>query len=155
MRKQKDIKVCLVCSSGGHFFELYCLRSLWCDYDHFWVTFPGRDTQHLLRDEKMYWAYFPTNRSVKNLIRNLALALRVLTQEKPSVIISTGAGVSVPFFCLGRILGINTIYIESMTRTNDLSLSGKLVYPVVRNFFVQWPELAVKYPRARFSGQVL
>ena len=149
------MKICLVCSSGGHFFELYCLRSLWGNSDHFWVTFPGSDTHQLLKGKKVYWAYFPTNRSVKNLIRNLLMAWRILLKEKPSVMISTGAGVSVPFFYLGRILGMKTIYIESMTRINDLSLTGKLVYPVVENFFVQWPELALKYSRAKFSGQVI
>lgn len=149
------MKVCLICSSGGHFFELYCLRSLWHNSDHFWVTFPGSDTQYLLKGKKVYWAYSPTNRSIKNLIRNLVMALGILLKEKPSVIISTGAGVSVPFFYLARILGMKTIYIESMTRINDLSLTGKLVYPVVENFFVQWSELAAKYSRAKFSGQVI
>lgn len=150
-----DTKICLVCSSGGHFFELYSLKSLWSDCNHFWVTFPGKDTQHLLRTEKVYWAYHPTNRSIKNLIRNLFLAWKILLKEKPEIIISTGAGVGVPFLYLGRILGKKTIYIESMARIENLSLTGKLLYPIVQNFFVQWPELTVKYPRAKFKGQVL
>ncbi|MFQ6082955.1 MAG: PssD/Cps14F family polysaccharide biosynthesis glycosyltransferase [Candidatus Aminicenantia bacterium] len=150
-----DMKICLVCSAGGHFFELYSLRSLWSNYDHFWVTSQEKNTQYLLRKEKVYWAYFPTNRSIKNFIRNLLLALRILPKEKPKAIISTGAGVGVPFLYLGKILGIKTIYIESMARTENLSLTGRLVYPVVQNFFVQWPELAAKYPRAEFKGQVL
>lgn len=148
-------KICLVCSSGGHFFELYSLKLLWKDCNHFWVTFPEKDTQYLLKSERTYWAYHPTNRNIKNLIRNLLLAFKIFSKERPGIIISTGAGVSVPFLYIGRIMGAKTIYIESMARIKNLSLTGRLVYPVVQNFFVQWPELAVKYPRTEFKGQVL
>ena len=149
------MRICLVCSAGGHFFELYSLNALWRQHDCFWVTFKKEDTQSLLREEKAYWAYSPTNRSFKNLVRNFFLAVKVLSSEKPEAIISTGAGVGVPFLCLGRLLGIRTVYIESMARINGLSLTGRLVYPIVHDFYVQWPELARAYRRAIFRGQVV
>jgi UDP-N-acetylglucosamine:LPS N-acetylglucosamine transferase len=90
------MKVCLVCSSGGHFYELYCLRGAWSPHDCFWVTFLGQDTRYMLRDEKVYTAYSPTNRSLKNLIRNLFLAWRVLARERPRVLVSTGAVHRIP-----------------------------------------------------------
>jgi UDP-N-acetylglucosamine:LPS N-acetylglucosamine transferase len=71
------------------------------------------------------------------------------------VIISTGAGVAVPFIYVGRLLGIRTIYLESWTRVKGLSLSARLVYPVVDVMLVQWPEVAGKYAKAMFKGQVL
>ena len=150
----EDMKICLVCSSGGHFFELFSLNSLWERYDHFWVTFPRQDTKSLLQGEKVHWAYSPTNRSLKNLLRNSYLAARVIAREKPTAVISTGAGVAVPFLYLGRILGLRTVYIESLARVTNLSLTGRLVYPVVHEFIVQWPDLAGRFARARFRGQV-
>ena len=149
------MKICLVCSSGGHFFELFSLNSLWEKYDHFWVTFPSQDTKSLLRGEKVHWAYSPTNRNLKNLLWNSYLAARVMAREKPTAVISTGAGVAVPFLYLGRLLGLQTVYVESLARITDLSLTGRLVYPVVHDFFVQWPELAGRYGRARYRGQVV
>jgi len=149
------MKICLVCSSGGHFFALYSLEDFWKDFEHFWVTFPKRDTESLLRNEKSYWAYSPTNRNLKNLIRNLILAIKILRQEKPNIIISTGAGVSVPFIYIGKLLGIKTVYIESLTRVHSLSLSGKIIYPVVEYLIVQWQELEEKYRKAKFIGQVV
>ena len=149
------MKICLVCSSGGHFFQLYCLKPFWERHEHLWVTFSGEDTRHLLEGEKVYWAYSPTNRSVKNFFRNLILAFRLLKKEKPSVVVSTGAGVGVPFLLVGRLLGMNTIYIESITRVKKLSLSARLVYPFVHFLLVQWPELTAKYRKVRFEGQVL
>ena len=149
------MKLCLVCSAGGHLQELYQLKSAWGQHERFWVTFDFKDTKYLLKDEKFYKAFNPTNRNAINLIRNLFLAFRVLLKEKPDVIISTGAAVSVPFFYLGRLSRKRTIYIESLSRVSELSLSGKLVYPITSEFIVQWDELTRKYPRTRFGGQIL
>lgn len=149
------MKLCLVSSSGGHLQQLHSLKEFWGKYERFWVTFPKPDAQTLLEGERMIPAYYPTNRSLINLIRNLVLAWRVIRREKPDAILSTGAGVGVPFLWIGRLLGIRTVFIESLTRIQDLSLSGKLVYPFVHQFFVQWPELCMDYPRAVFGGRVL
>lgn len=149
------MKICLVCSAGGHLQELFQLRSVWNHQERFWVTFDYEDSRCLLRDEKFYKAFFPTNRNIKNLLNNFILAIRILSKEKPDVIISTGAGVSVPFFYMGRLMGIRTVYIESMARVKNLSLSGKLIYPVSSEFIVQWEELTRKFSRAKFGGQIL
>lgn len=168
------MKLCLVCSSGGHFFQLYLLKDFWKEHDRFWVTFLEKIHVPLMYDEKIFTsrlprkidtafvsnekfcdAYHPTNRSIINFIRNLFLAFKILRKERPDVIISTGAGVGVPFIYTGRLLKIKTIFIESATRVNGLSLSGRLVYPAVGHFIVQWPELAEKYPKAKFAGRVI
>ncbi len=149
------MKLCLVCSAGGHLQELFHLSSVWRHQERFWVTFDYEDTRYLLKGEKYYKAFFPTNRSIKNLVYNSILAVRVLLKEKPDVIISTGAGISVPFFYLAWLMGIRTIYIESMARAKNLSLSGKLVYPVSSEFIVQWEELTKRFPRAKYGGQIL
>ena len=69
--------------------------------------------------------------------------------------ISTGAGVAVSFLLAARMLGIKTVYVESLARIHELSMSGRMLYPVVDRFLVQWPELAEKYPRATFGGRVV
>lgn len=45
-----------------------------------------------------------------------------------------------------------TIYVESFARVKSLSLSGRILYPVVDRFLVQWPLLKEKYSRAEFKG---
>lgn len=151
----KNIKICLVCSSGGHFFQLHSLKEVWGGVERFWVTFHKEDTSALLRDEKSYWAYAPTNRNITNLIRNFFLAIKVLRKERPTVLLSTGAGIGVPFLIVAKIMGITTIYIESLTRLDDLSLSAKLAYIAIDHLFVQWPELSGRWKKARYVGQVL
>jgi len=134
--------------------QLYALKPCWSKFERFWVTFDRDDVHHLLRNERVYLAYYPTNRNITNLVRNCYLAFIIILKEQPDIIISTGAGVAVPFLYVGRLRGVKVIYVESMTRVRNLSLSGKLVRPVVHHLFVQWPELAEKIRKAQFCGQV-
>lgn len=101
--------VLLVGSSGGHLAQLLALRAWWGDRDRAWVTFPTPDAKSQLPGERVAWARYPTTRNIPNLIRNTGLALRLLRVAKPSVIVSTGAGVAVPFFVLGWLRGIPTV----------------------------------------------
>ena len=152
--KKKNIKVCLVGSSGGHLTHLYMLKPFWQDKERFWVTFDKEDARSLLERETVYSCYFPTNRNLKNLIRNTFLAWKVLRKEKPDLIISSGAAVAVPFFYLGKLLGAKTMYIEVFDRIDQPTLTGRLVYPVTDRFVVQWEEMKQVYPKAVNLGSI-
>lgn len=148
------MKLCLVGSSGGHLTHLYMLKPFWTTKERFWVTFDKEDARSLLKDEKVYPCYFPTNRNIKNLIRNTFLAIKILRKEKPDVIISSGAAVAVPFFYLGKLFGAKTVYIEVFDRIDKPTLTGKLVYPVIDRFIVQWEEMKKVYPKAINLGSI-
>ena len=79
----------------------------------------------------------------------------MLREQDPEVIVSTGAGLALPFFILGRLRGRRLVYVESVTRVEKLALTGRLVYPLTDAFFVQWPERDPAPPRARFHGSVI
>jgi UDP-N-acetylglucosamine:LPS N-acetylglucosamine transferase len=145
----------IVCSTGGHLLQMQELHEAWSPFDRVWVTFDKSDSRSLLRGERVVHAFGPTNRNIPNLLRNLRLALRVLRDERPSAILTTGAGVAVPFAWIGRVLGIPTIYVESVTRIEGLSLSGRLIKPVAKQLYAQWPELAEPSEgRIRFAGNL-
>jgi beta-1,4-N-acetylglucosaminyltransferase len=144
----------LVCSSGGHLLQLFSLAGAWEDRARLWITFDKSDARVLLADERVEHAFGPTNRNIGNLLRNLRLAVRVLRRERPAAILTTGAGVAVPFAWIGRLLGVTVFYVESVTRIEELSLSGRLIRPVAEQVFVQWPELAATSPRLRFAGNL-
>lgn len=143
------MKVLLVCSSGGHFKALYQLRPFWGARDRHWVTFRTTMTEAQLEGEIVDWAWSPTNRNLPNLIRNMGLAWKILRRDRPDLVISTGAGVAVPFLMLGKLLGSQTIFIESITRVNDLSLSAKLSLPFLNVLYVHWSQLQRRYPKAK------
>ena len=136
-------------------FQLYRLKSWWSKYDRFFVTFKKKDAISMLKGEKVYWAYFPTTRSVKNFIRNSFLALKILYKNKPDIIISTGAGVAVPFFYIGKLLGSKLIFIESVGRADSPSLTGRLVYPIADKFLLPWKELKRFYPKGEVVEELL
>ncbi len=144
----------MVGSSGGHLTHLYMLKPFWQDKERFWVTFDKEDARSILKGEKLYPCYYPTNRNLWNLIRNTVLAIKVLRKEKPDVIISTGAAVAVPFFYFGKLIGAKTIYIEVFDRIDKPTVTGKLVYPICDKFVVEWEEMKAVYPKAVNFGSV-
>lgn len=146
-------RVALVCSSGGHLLQLLALEEAWEGFDETWVALSGADVDYLLADRVVVRAHGPTNRSLIKLMLNLRLAWRVLRNEQFDAVISTGAALAVPFFVVGRLRGCRCIYVESLTRTRSLSLSGWLVWPLAHAFFVQWPEAAGR--RRTYAGRVL
>ena len=146
--------VLIVCSPGGHLQQMLALEHAWADLERTWVTLPAPDVEHLLEGEEVITAHGPTNRSIVNLVRNLPLAWRVVRRRDPDVILSTGAALAVPFFVVGKLLRRKLVYVESLTRIESVSLSGRLVYPLADDFFVQWPQ-AVRRRRMRFEGSVL
>jgi UDP-N-acetylglucosamine:LPS N-acetylglucosamine transferase len=130
------------------------LEPLWSQHDRFWVTFDKEDARSILKKEKMYPCFYPTNRNIKNLVKNTFLAVKILRKEKPDVIISSGAAVAVPFFYLGKIFGAKTVYIEVFDRIDKPTVTGKLVYPVTDKFIVQWEEMKKVYPKAINLGSI-
>ena len=152
--KKDNIKVCLVGSSGGHLTHLYMLKPFWSTRERFFFFFYKEDARSLLKDEKMYPCYFPTNRSLKALIKNTKIAWKVLRKERPDLIISSGAAVSVPFFYLGKLFGAKLIYVEVFDRIDKPTMSGKMVYPIADKFIVQWEEQKQVYKKAINLGSI-
>lgn len=146
-------RVLIVASPGGHLMQMLALEPAWRDTERTWVTLRSTDVEYLLRDENVVYGHGPTPRDIGNFFRNLRFASRVLRREDPSVIISTGAGLALPFFILGRLQRRRLVYIESITRVQKLALTGRLVYPLANAFFVQWSSLS-HLRRARFHGSV-
>ncbi|MEA5443729.1 PssD/Cps14F family polysaccharide biosynthesis glycosyltransferase [Cyanobium gracile] len=142
------MQLLLVCSSGGHFKGLFQLEPFWRLHQRSWVSFDSATTRQALEGEQVSWAYSPTNRHLPNLLRNALLAWTVLRRQRPDVILSTGAGVAVPFLILGKLLGHKTVFVESITRIETLSLSARLVLPFLDLLYVHWPQLQARYPRA-------
>lgn len=134
--------------------QLVTLRPAWEGFSRAWVTFDKSDARSLLRDERVVFAHGPTNRSIANLLRNLLLARRVVARTRPRVILTTGAGVAVPFAWIGRLYGARVVYVESFTRIDESSLSCRMIRPVAERIYAQWPELSARLPRSRHVGNV-
>jgi len=93
--------------------------------------------------------------SVIRTILTLFLSFVYLSTTRPHVIISCGTGMTVPVFYSARTLGIPTVFIESMSRVETLSKTGRMMFGRVSLFMVQWKELARKIPGSVYGGQLL
>jgi UDP-N-acetylglucosamine:LPS N-acetylglucosamine transferase len=134
--------------------QLCLLADAWRDMPHAWVTLKREDSR-MLDGQRVYYAHGPTERNLPNLLRNVMFALRLMSEIRPKVIVTTGAGPAVPFAWVGRLFGAKIVYIESLTRIEGPSLSYRLVRPVVDRVYVQWPDLTARVPEARYAGSVL
>ena len=153
-KEREGVDLLLVCSSGGHLLQLCALRQAWEGLDRAWVSFDKSDVRSLLADERVVHAHGPTNRNVGNLLRNGILAVKLIRELRPRAVLTTGAGVAVPFAWVARLYGARVVYVESMTRIEGPSLSMRMIAPVASRLYVQWPELAPRVRRARFAGRV-
>ncbi len=145
----------LVCSTGGHLLQLVALRDSWQRFARAWVTFDKSDARSLLEAERVYYAHGPTNRNLKNMLRNLLVAWRVVAEVRPKVVVTTGAGVAVPFAWVARLRGAKVVYVESMARIEGPSLTYRLIAPIASRRYVQWPELARGAPPCPLCRQRL
>ena len=81
------------------------LREAWGEGERVWVTFDKSDARSLLREERVHYAFGPTNRNIPNLLRNVRLALAPRPRASArAALLTTGAGVAVPFAWIGRLL---------------------------------------------------
>jgi len=145
-------KICIVSSCGGHLTEVRTLRPAYELYDHFYVL----NDQVLLPEDMRGKTYFirHSERDLLFLV-NLWEAWKILRRERPSLILSTGAGPIVPFALAGKIFRIPTVFVETFSRVIDPSLSGRIMYYLADRFFYQWEQLEQFYPKAIYGGPLV
>ncbi len=75
---------------------------------------------------------------------------------RPAKVISLGASDVVPFCFVARLAGAQIIHVECMNQVTSPSVTGRLLYPICKAVYVQWPELLSAYGgKARYAGWVL
>lgn len=134
---------------------MLALRPWWATRERTWITFDTIDATSRLADERVVWAHHPTTRNIGNLIRNSILSLRLFARERPAVVVSTGAGVAVPFFVLGWLTRVPTVYIEVYDRIDSPTLTARLCRPFTSLFLVQWERQRSFVPEAVTVGGLL
>lgn len=146
------MKLLLVCTSGGHFSTMMSLEPFWSCHERVWVSDLKADTGVLNGVERVYWLPYQAPRNLLALVLNIPETIRIIRLERPDLVISTGASIALNFALISKLLGLQFTYVESISRHKNLSLSGRLVYLICNEFYVQWPNLCKKYRKASFKG---
>ena len=126
---------------------------------------PKAQVYALLRAREVHQSY---TSSIFTTIYSTFKTIHLLWTLQPHLIVTNGPGTCVPIVycafilrCLYTFVDLvrfgkagsdpswrilyRTIFIESLCRVKTLSLSGKLVYPIVDSFVVHWPTLMERY----------
>lgn len=145
----------MVTSDGGHLTQMLSLRPWWEDHDRIWVGDPAILKDGRLQGDRVIPAAFPVTRNLQNAVKNLILAAKVILEFKPHAIISSGAGVAVPFYFLGRLTRVPCFYIEVFDRIDSVPLTGRIARRMGVNILLQWEEQAIMYPEGTVVGPLL
>ena len=127
----------LVANDGGHIMQLHTLRPrLGVGSDVVWVTPRTPQTESLLEGERVHWAAPCPTRDGRAILRNAAGCRHLFDQFDVTLAVSTGAALALAVLPQARARGIETVYIESATRLDAPSISGRMLsmVPGVRTF---------------------
>jgi beta-1,4-N-acetylglucosaminyltransferase len=157
-------KIGFICSSGGHLTEALSTIEAFEGRDVFLIVhdFPSLKQIQLDDVKRIYrlsivLGYSSWIAVLLTAFVNLFQLIRIFWVEKPSILFSTGAEIAIPAFYIGKIFfRTKLIFLESLARVNALSYTGKLLYPIVDLFLVQWPELLEKAGhKAVYGGRLI
>jgi beta-1,4-N-acetylglucosaminyltransferase len=147
-------KICVIASAGGHLTEVMQVKSAYSKYEYFYVTFNRKDAREKLKGERKYFINDPKRNPVK-FMSNFVRSLWIFFKEMPEVIITTGAGMAIPFCYISKLFGKKVVFIETLAAINRASFSGRMIYPVSDLFITQWKNNLRFYPDGVYGGTIL
>ena len=148
----------LVASSGGHFTQLAALwpRIESANRDCVWVTFDSPQTRSMLKDQRVEFVPYIKPRGFSSVLRNLPQAVRLIKKYQVDSVISTGSAIALAYLPYSAIRGIPTHYIESATRVEGPSVTGKALARVpgikLYNQHQSWSNTQWKFLGSVFDG---
>ena len=133
--------VLCVASAGGHWVQL---RRLAPALDGFKVVYLSTDPGY--ENEVKPARFYSVNDANRwDKIGLVKMGLRIcwlLIRIRPKVIISTGAAPGYFALRMGKILGANTVWIDSLANVDEISLTGQMVAKYADLWLTQWEPLA-------------
>jgi len=146
-----------VASEGGHLAQLYLLSERMDAADErVWVTFDTPQSRSLLAGQEVHFAPFAGTRDPVGTMRAAVWTRHFLQGNHFDTVVSTGASIALAVLPLAAHSGANCFYIESATRTNGPSLTGRLLTPFrsihLRTQYEQWANRRWAYQVSVFDG---
>jgi UDP-N-acetylglucosamine--N-acetylmuramyl-(pentapeptide) pyrophosphoryl-undecaprenol N-acetylglucosamine transferase len=133
-------RILVVSSGGGHLTEaLHLVHSL-DDVDQIhWAVPASGQSQTLLAGQSVWPIADVGPRQLGASLRLLPRAHRLLRKLRPTLVVSTGAAPAVPFLLTATLHGIPAHYVESLTRIERPSLTGRILatVPTIRCYSQQ------------------
>lgn len=150
------LKICYAASSGGHFEQLMMLYPLMRKNEGFIIT---EKTNYKVNSKDIRtYEVAQINRREKffiiNFIKLFIHSFFIYFKEKPDIVLSTGALSTIPILLIAKLFRKKIIFIESFSKINTPTVTGKLMYKIADLFIVQWEEMKEHYPNAMYGGGI-
>lgn len=148
-------KILLVASAGGHFSELKKIEQ---KPEHQYTIVTEKNSSSRNDQTIDYFLLYGSRSQIFKYfgicIINLVKAFWIICKTRPNIIISTGAHSCVPFIYIGKLFRIKTIYIESYAKVQTVSMTYKIIKPVVDKVIFQHQKLAKENENSLFLGGI-
>jgi UDP-N-acetylglucosamine:LPS N-acetylglucosamine transferase len=145
--------IILTCSAGGHLAEMRQLERFYGKQEHAFITFKRPDTVALAKEEKVFFIERPARNPIQTL-KAFFQAWKIIREEKPKLVVSTGADVTVPVCIAAKLHGIPIVFIESYCRPIVPGWSGRIISLFADRVIYQWSALKKYYPSGVFAGSI-
>jgi len=146
----------LVASIGGHLTQLHQLRPRLDVGSVVWVTNESPQSRSLLEGEQVEWMPYVAPRDARTATRLLPRAWGLTGSPGVDLVISTGSAIAVPFLTMAAARRRPAFYIESATRVDGPSLTGRMLARVpgvqLRTQSPGWADERWKYVGSVFDG---
>jgi len=145
-------KILAISSGGGHLTELiHSIKDISISREDItYVVFKTEYTKETLKGTNHYFIIDPHISKFKYLI-NAIWALLLYIRIRPTVLISTGAGIAIPMILIAKRFGCKIIFIETGARVTSPSRTGSFVYKYSDLFIVQYEPLLKHFPNAKLG----
>jgi UDP-N-acetylglucosamine:LPS N-acetylglucosamine transferase len=151
--KNKKKTIAIISSCGGHLTEILRFKKVYLNYNYFFVI---NDFIKLTKDMKGKTFFISHSERDILFFKNLYEAYIIIKKKKPDILISTGAGLIVPFAIISKcFFNIKIIYIETIASCKTPSLTGRLMKYLADDIFFQWRSLKKYFPNGKYIGNIL
>lgn len=150
---QRRRRLLAVSSGGGHWIQLLRVSPAYTGCEVAFVT-----VHELYRSQVAGHRFYSINDATRwNKLGLIRMALRlawIIWNEKPDVVISTGAAPGYVALRLGRLMGARTIWLDSLANIERISMSAQKISRYADLWLTQWAHLA-KPGGPYYAGSVL
>lgn len=164
------MRLLIILGAGGHSKQMLRLVDLLGpqhDYHYVVADYDALSEQKITRPGPVYRVVQPREKrqgvteDPLTVLRKLPGALRqanaILSRSRPDAILGAGPSLQIPFALVSRLHRIPHIFIESASKPERISLTGRLIYHLrlADRVYLQWEHHLQTYPRARYAGRLL
>lgn len=98
-----------------------------------------------------------TMQKLTGFIKAFIASRRVIKATKPDLLVCVGSSISLPLAFWAKLYRIPTQFVESITRVDHLSSTGRLIqkFKLAEKIYVQWPHMVTSNPGTTYQGTVL